>query len=183
MKSKVELGFWQGLYNEGRLEEVRETDYRENFAHYPSWTQQKGKGIEVGSGLLSMLEFSKKDVISIDPLMDEYDKIYKHNGITRMNMDGENLDFEDKTFDYAININVIDHTPNPDKMLSEIWRVLKPGGKLYFEVHFDKFLGGPHYMLWDREVVNKYLKDFTLIINCVVGRGENQCKYYAEYTK
>ena len=183
MKSNIELGFWQGLYNEGKLKEVREKDYYDNFQYFPSWKKQKGKGLEVGSGLLSMLEFSGKDVISIDPLMDEYDKIYKHDGITRMNMDGENLDFEDETFDYAININVIDHTPDPDKMLSEIRRVLKPGGKLYFEVHFDKFLGGPHYMLWDREQVTKHFKDFQLIINCLVENGENQSKYYAEYTK
>ena len=183
MKSNEELGFWQGLYNEGRLEEVRQIDYRDNFRHYPSWTTQEGKGLEVGSGLLSMLEFSKKDVISIDPLMDEYDKIYKHDGLERIAMDGENLEFGDNTFDFVVNINVIDHTPNPDKMLSEIKRVLKPGGRLYFEVHFDKYLGGPHYMLWNRGVVKEYLKDFTLIINCVVGNGENQSKYYAEYTK
>lgn len=184
MKSNMELGFWQGLYNEGNLLAVRERDYHDNFGHFPSWKKQRGKGIEVGSGLLSMLEFSDKEAVSIDPLMDEYDKIYKHNGkIETFNMDGESLTFKNSTFNFAVNINTIDHTPNPEKMISEIYRTLRKGGKLYFEVHFDKSLGGPHYILWNKEIVDKYLKKFKLLTSKIVRVSSEQEKYYAEYKK
>lgn len=182
MKSNIELNFWRGLYAEGKLEAVREFDYNDNFQHFKDWSKQKGKGLEVGSGLLSMLEFSGKDVISVDPLMSEYDKIYSHNGIERVKMDGENLSFDDNTFDYAININVIDHTPNPEKMIEEIHRVLKPGGRLYFEVHFDKYLASAHYKLWNEEEVDKHLGKFELINKKKIDFA-TQSKFYAEYKK
>lgn len=44
-------------------------------------------------------------------------------------MPGENLEFEDSSFDYALCLEVIEHLPMPEKVISEIARVLKPGGK------------------------------------------------------
>jgi ubiquinone/menaquinone biosynthesis C-methylase UbiE len=42
--------------------------------------------------------------------------------------DSENLPFEDNFFDVVYSWGVIHHTPNTDKALQEIIRVLKPGG-------------------------------------------------------
>lgn len=40
---------------------------------------------------------------------------------------GENLPFKDKAFDYVIAAHVLEHTPNPEKFLSELQRVAKSG--------------------------------------------------------
>jgi len=42
--------------------------------------------------------------------------------------DIENIPFEDNSVDFIINIAVLEHVPNPEKVISEIFRVLKPGG-------------------------------------------------------
>jgi len=39
-----------------------------------------------------------------------------------------NLPFKDNSVDFIINIAVLEHVPNPEKVISEIFRVLKPGG-------------------------------------------------------
>jgi ubiquinone/menaquinone biosynthesis C-methylase UbiE len=43
--------------------------------------------------------------------------------------DVEHLPFPDNYFDYVLAWGVVMHTPNTDKAVDEIWRVLKPGGK------------------------------------------------------
>ncbi len=46
--------------------------------------------------------------------------------------DGENMQFADDSFDAVLNIQVLEHTLHPDKMLSEIARVLKKEGTAVF---------------------------------------------------
>jgi len=43
-------------------------------------------------------------------------------------MDGENLDFPDDSFDFVYCHTVLHFTPNPEAMIAEIHRVLRPGG-------------------------------------------------------
>lgn len=43
--------------------------------------------------------------------------------------DGENLPFEDNTFDYVYSWGVLHHSPNTKKSIAELFRVLKPGGR------------------------------------------------------
>lgn len=45
--------------------------------------------------------------------------------------DGVKLPFKDNHFDHAISVSVIEHVDNPVLYLSEIYRVIKPGGMLY----------------------------------------------------
>lgn len=42
--------------------------------------------------------------------------------------DIEYIPFKDNSVDFIINIAVLEHVPNPEKVVSEIFRVLKPGG-------------------------------------------------------
>jgi ubiquinone/menaquinone biosynthesis C-methylase UbiE len=47
-------------------------------------------------------------------------------------MDGQNLSFEDGSFDLVMSLNVLEHVPNPAKYLQECHRVLRSGGYGYF---------------------------------------------------
>jgi SAM-dependent methyltransferase len=155
-----ELQFWKSLYQSGDLDAIRDKDKVEKTKFFG---EMEGKGLDLGCGIVSIFE-GQDNVIAIDPLMDEYDKVLniKHN-TPHLNMDGEKLDFKDDEFDWVFCVNVIDHTPNPEKMISEIRRVLKPGGRLYFSVNFDSNLGAEHYKLWRISTVLEYFKDFNLI--------------------
>lgn len=46
------------------------------------------------------------------------------------------MPFPDNSFDAVFLIEVLEHVHNPPKALNEIYRVLKPGGKLIFSVPF-----------------------------------------------
>lgn len=45
--------------------------------------------------------------------------------------DIENLPFKDNSIDVILNIAVLEHVPNPQKVIDEIHRVLKPDGVVY----------------------------------------------------
>lgn len=57
---------------------------------------------------------------------------YPHIAFKEAN--GENLPFEDDTFDTVISNYVVHHFARPDVVFREIARVLKPGGRLVFAV-------------------------------------------------
>jgi SAM-dependent methyltransferase len=49
---------------------------------------------------------------------------------------GLDIPYEDKSFDVAICTEVLEHSPEPGKLVADIARVLKPKGKLYVSVPF-----------------------------------------------
>lgn len=59
--------------------------------------------------------------------------------------DVQNMPMPDNSFDSAICFEVLEHVPNPEKALRELFRVLKPGGALVFSVpHFLYLHNEPH---------------------------------------
>lgn len=50
--------------------------------------------------------------------------------------DGVNMPFENDTFDTVLATEVLEHCPYPSVFLSEVYRVLKPTGKILFTVPF-----------------------------------------------
>ena len=62
--------------------------------------------------------------------------------------DAEKLDFPDKTFDYVYSWGVLHHSPNTPQAISEVWRVLKHGGKIGIMIYHKWSMVG--LMLWLR---------------------------------
>jgi SAM-dependent methyltransferase len=94
--------------------------------------------LEVGSGVHGNVFFlGIPGAIGIDPLAGEYRKLFpaiQERARTTAAF-GEELPFEEGSFDIVISDNVIDHAGSPARILSEIVRVLAPGGLLYLTVH------------------------------------------------
>jgi SAM-dependent methyltransferase len=62
--------------------------------------------------------------------------------------DAENLQFQSDAFDYVYSWGVLHHSPNTAKAVSEVYRVLRPGGMAKIMIYHKWSLVG--YMLWLR---------------------------------
>ena len=104
--------------------------------------QANGKTLEVGVGTGKNLRFYNQDMdlTAIDfskNMLEKAKSKYRKElpMVTFLEMDVENLDFEDNTFDTIVTSCVFCSVPNPIKGLQEIKRVLKPNGQLIMLEH------------------------------------------------
>ena len=97
--------------------------------------QSGEKVLEVGCGpgrYVAMLSTLGYDVIGIDPCeFPAWDMIREQTTADlRSNLFAEELPFEDECFDHVACLGALLYFKDPEKSLSEIKRVLKPGGRL-----------------------------------------------------
>lgn len=79
--------------------------------------------------------------------------------------DIENIPFKDNSVDYIINIAVLEHVPNPQKVISEIHRILKPGGKIYCFIPFmQPFHASPYdFQRFTYEGMKHQFREFKIL--------------------
>ena len=98
-----------------------------------------GKLLEIGIGNGSHLPLYKAHRITgidISETMLSKARRFKDQNIELMLMNGENLRFPEGYFDYVVVAHVLAVTKNADELLQEVYKVLKPGGKLFILNHF-----------------------------------------------
>lgn len=187
------MNYWAGkiaeLGGKGEFLRYRAGGYPYRIEQFPDFEKEKGLGLDYGCGCISIFEWSDKDVVAVDPLVDEYQKLIGFNNtkniVAYTKIETEVLPFEDESLDWIFNYNVIDHTPDPQRMADEMYRVLKPGGAIYFQVNFDDNLSPSHYDLWNKEMVEKVMEKFTLVYDKQHRSpvGYEQDLYFAKYVK
>lgn len=131
----------EGFFNE--LDTYRYTKLRYlpetvDFSAYRGW-----KFLEVGCGVgIDLVRFAKAGAIvtGIDlsrTAIDLARKNFKRQFLDAdlMVMDGEQMKFTDDSFDMVYAHGVLQYTPNPQKMVAEIHRVLKPEGQAIIMVY------------------------------------------------
>ena len=89
-----------------------------NGCHLPLYGTHKITGIDISEAMLGKAKRFKKENVEL------------------LIMNGEQLVFQDCSFDYVVISHVLAVAQNPNKLLDEVHRVLKPGGKLFVLNHF-----------------------------------------------
>lgn len=95
-----------------------------------------GKLLEVGCGIANdLVQYAKRgfQVTGIDLSKDSIELAIKHFSLLGIkadlrNADAEELPFFDNSFDVVYSFGVLHHTTDTEKAISEVYRVLKPGG-------------------------------------------------------
>lgn len=111
-----------------------------------------GKCLEIGSGK-KWKYYAESVTLNRDPSA-EPDII----------SNAETMDFQDGEFQSVVCLEVIEHTTSPEKLISEIYRVLEPHGSLLltvpfvFEIH-DKY----DYYRFTRQGLAYLFRDFTSV--------------------
>lgn len=98
----------------------------------------KGELLDIGCGkmpyrnyILTHSQVQKYVGLDIETAK-EYDKNVKPD----FTWDGETMPFDDESFDCAFGTEVLEHCPEPEIILKEVYRVLKPDGSFFFTVPF-----------------------------------------------
>ena len=132
----MDLGGFRGVTS---LEDYR--DWLESFYRMGLCTFGFASGffrdktiLEIGSGpfgMLGCMPYARG--LAIDPLMTSfasYMRPHWKDQLLRVAAMGEELPARSETFDVVVAINTLDHTLEPEKIVQEACRVLKPSGLL-----------------------------------------------------
>ena len=121
------------------------------------------KILDVGCGISTVLHFINGDRYGIDPLADEYKKLYSYpEEIIIQKGHGEDIPFLDNYFHIVFCSNVLDHVSDPEKTCDEIYRVLKQDVFfiLTIEIFKDKTIRDPaHPHSLTKGDIHSLLKD------------------------
>lgn len=87
------------------------------------------------------------------------------------------LDFPDNYFDYVTMLAVIEHLSQPEKLIREIWRVLKPNGKLIITT--PKMIAEFFIKFYYPNIKKEHKYYFDLFrIKRIFGNGFKLCGYH-----
>ena len=122
--------------------------------------------------------------LEIDPnLVEKFKKRPEAKGIEIKQGDARKMPYEDSSFDGAILLEVIEHIPGTEQLLSEIQRVLKPGGvlciavptsyteKLYWRLHSKYASNATHFKIFSKNELRELIKAAGLEIRAIQNRN------------
>lgn len=111
-------------------------DYARTKAALNRIYPQRGKVLEIGSSMGFLLDSFRNDgwfVFGLDPDRNSCRYATEKNGIPNKVATLEEAALPDESFDVVLMMHVIEHVPDPARLLKEVWRVLRRGGHLVLE--------------------------------------------------
>lgn len=123
-------------YYDKLREEIESLKFSYNLHEYKAFAGQKVLDVGCGNGyILSKYAKEKAEVYGVDitpTAVELCEKRFSYKGLSGnfQEANAEELPFADNTFDCICSMGVLHHVPDTEKAVSEIFRVLKPGGKL-----------------------------------------------------
>lgn len=95
--------------------------------------------LEIGVGNGAHFKYySRHHIIGIDTSRSMLHHAFRHqtSNITLIHMSGESLQFPSAQFDYVVMSHVVAVVDDREKLMAEVYRVLKPNGKVFILNHF-----------------------------------------------
>jgi SAM-dependent methyltransferase len=160
--------------------------------------------LEIGSGIgtscIAIKSLTDANVTGLEPAnntyapltrcINEFKKSNPHLPYEILSHAGENIPMPDESFDFIYSLEVMEHVTDPEKVISEVYRLLVKGGVGYIATsNYDSFYEGHYKRFWDPFVnpeINKqrYIKaglspKFFDEINFITKRNlYSYCKKY-----
>lgn len=123
--------------------------------------------VDIGPGPMGLLEGSDARVkVAVEPLAEEFKKhnlLLKDSDVVYLNQPAEKIPLLDEFADVVISRNNLDHVENPEKVMQEAYRILKPKGYLILNVDINHppLVAEPHKIT--QAIIKKMTKDLKLI--------------------
>lgn len=138
--NKIIYKIWSPIYDKIFNSSIFLQARKQIFQETPFNNTQKILFVGVGTGAdLELLNHYDLDITAIDFSPDMLRKArakFKNSRITFLEMDAQNMAFNDMSFDYVVGSLILSVVPDADKCFQEMGRVLKQEGRI---VIFDKF--------------------------------------------
>jgi ubiquinone/menaquinone biosynthesis C-methylase UbiE len=128
-------------------------------------------GVGDGLGILLYSQLKKVDeiyAIDVDPVALErtkknlLDGLGNADNIHLFEMMAEDMTFEDDYFDCVSLCETLEHVYDDVEALKQVYRVLKPGGRLVMTVPHGGKISKMHVRVFDEKYIRKVLKDFKI---------------------
>ena len=121
----------------GYLQEIQEVKMLRHMTSIRGVEQVLEIGCGNGNGTMLIKKYfepQKITAVDLDERMIEIARRKRHDpSVEYRVMDASNLDFANNTFDAVFDFGIIHHIPNWKDCISELKRVLKPGGAVILE--------------------------------------------------
>ena len=143
-----------------------------------TWPQPKGaRVLDIGCGQgVALKHFAADGLDALGIAIGEDVRICREQGFNAVEMDLTFLEFPDASFDLVWCRHVLEHSIMPFFTLSEIFRVLKPGGVVYIEVPCPDTVAGHelnknHYSVFGLRMLRDLIErtGFTDIVHFDIG--------------
>lgn len=138
--NKIIYKIWSPIYDKIFNSNIFLQARKQIFQETPFNNTQKILFVGVGTGAdLELLNHYDLDITAIDFSPDMLRKArakFKNSRIKFLEMDAQNMAFNDMSFDYVVGSLILSVVPDADKCFQEMGRVLKQEGRI---VIFDKF--------------------------------------------
>jgi 2-polyprenyl-3-methyl-5-hydroxy-6-metoxy-1,4-benzoquinol methylase len=154
---------YETYYNYGDCEKSSYTQCRKAFfnsSFYRFWMlidgdisfhSRRGRGelIDIGCNEGRNLQIYAKNGFSVEGFEVNEHAVAeaKKNGYNVYSQNME-TDLPNKTYDIAVLSNVLEHSLSPGKLLQNVYKILKPGGRIWISV--------PNVDSWQRLIFNRY---------------------------
>ena len=156
--NKIIHRIWSPIYD-GIFSGVFLKARRLIFQQIPFNSGQKVLFVGVGTGAdLELVNPSDLNITAIDlspHMLNRAREKFKNTSIEFIEMDAQNMKFENETFDYVIASLILSVVPDADKCLTEMTRVLKKEGKI---IIFDKFVSEEHKLSFSKKLLRPLIK-------------------------
>jgi ubiquinone/menaquinone biosynthesis C-methylase UbiE len=137
----------------------------------------RGKALDVGAGtgfLTRLLTPIFEEVTALDITEPMLAKIPKTSNLSIIIAQAEELPFENNSFDFVCAYSFLHHLFDPDKVLKEMVRVLKPGGTIYVDLE-------PNSAYWNK--LKKIDESQIEVQSTIVKREINATIYIEKYVE